>query len=270
MKYFYTKPSDNHSSRNLWNVHNKRGEVLIPLQTEYDARIRTRELNLEARGDDGLFITDRFDNVPMNVLVACEYSGTVRDEFIARGHNAISCDILPTDVPGPHYQGDVKDILYSRHWDMIIAHPPCTYLTNSGVRWLASKTPDGGLVFNDERWAGMEKGVEFFQMFLNYRNPDTKICVENPIPHKYARVGMGKYNQIIQPYMFGHKETKATCLWLRGLDPLAPTNDVKEETMALPANERGKMWSLAPSEDRWKLRSKTYQGIAAAMAQQWG
>ena len=205
----------------------------------------------------------------MRVLVACEYSGTVRDAFIAQGHDAMSCDLLPTDAPnwtydpftklrthhperGSHYQGSVLDIL-DDGWDLMIAHPPCTYLTNSGVRWLHT---------DESRWSKLDEACEFFNRLLDADIP--RICVENPIPHKYAveRIGGRKYTQIIQPWQFGHGETKATCLWLKGLQKLTPTKIVD--------GREQRMWKLPPSEDRWKIRSKTYQGIADAMAQQWG
>lgn len=196
----------------------------------------------------------------MKILIACEYSGTVRDAFIAQGHEAISCDILPTDSPGPHYQGDVRDIM-DDGFDLMIAHPPCTYLSNSGVCWL-HKTPG--------RWALLDEACEFFNIFLDSSIP--LVCVENPVPHKYAieRLKGRKYTHTIQPYQFGHRESKRTCLWLKGLKPLAPTTDLKEETMALPANQRSRMHYLPPSKNRDKLRSKTYQGIADAMSKQWG
>jgi hypothetical protein len=194
----------------------------------------------------------------MKVLIACEYSGTVREAFKAQGHDAWSCDILPTDILGQHYQCDIKDVL-GQKWDLIIAHPPCTYLTNSGVCWL-HKDP--------ARWASLREGIEFFKLFLNVDCP--KVCIENPIPHKYAIEGIGqKYTQIIQPWMFGHMEQKATCLWLKGLPKLVPTNDVKEEMRKLPSKERQRLHYLPPSKDRAKIRSKTYQGIAEAMAAQW-
>ena len=195
----------------------------------------------------------------MKVLVACEYSGTVRDAFRARGHDAMSCDILPTDVDGPHYQGDVRDII-NDGWDLMIAHPPCTYLTNSGVTWL-HKDPS--------RWAKLDEGAAFFKSLLDA--PIPRIAVENPIMHKYAkeRIGGVKQSQVIQPWMFGHMEQKATCLWLKGLPLLRPTNDVKAAMMALPDNERQRLHYLPPSEDRWKKRSTTFKGIAEAMAAQW-
>ena len=196
----------------------------------------------------------------MKVLVACEYSGRVRDAFIKHGHDAMSCDILPTDVEGPHYQGDVRDII-NDGWDLMIAHPPCTYLTNSGVTWL-HKDPS--------RWAKLDEGAAFFKMLLEA--PVERIAVENPIMHKYAkeRIGGVKQSQVVQPWMFGHMGQKATCLWLKGLPLLKPTKDVKAEMMALPDSERQRLHYLPPSKDRWKKRSETFQGIADAMAEQWG
>ena len=196
----------------------------------------------------------------MRVLVACEYSGRVRDAFIRRGHDAMSCDILPTDSPGPHYQGDVQNIL-GDNWDLMVAHPPCTYMTNSGVTWL-HKDPT--------RWAKLDDAAAFFKLLLDA--PIEKIAVENPIMHKYAkeRIGGVKQTQVLQPWMFGHTEQKATCLWLKNLPPLVPTNDVKAEMLQLPDNERQRLHYLPPSADRWKLRSTTYMGIAEAIADQWG
>jgi hypothetical protein len=195
----------------------------------------------------------------MKVLVACEYSGVVREAFKKRGHDAMSCDLLPTDIPGKHYQGNVYDVMFEK-WDLIIAHPPCTYLSNSGVCWLHK---------DKSRWAKMEEGAEFFKGLLNL--PDChRICVENPIQHKYAReIIETPYTQIIQPWMFGHMECKATCLWLKGLPPLVSTKFVKLEMMRLPKNKQQRLHYLPPSKDRWKERSRTFQGIADAMAEQW-
>jgi len=187
----------------------------------------------------------------MRVLVACEFSGRVRDAFIKRGHNAISCDILPTEAPGPHYQGDVFDIIHDG-FDLMIAHPPCTYLCNSGLRWLYSKIGRTQL---------MQIGAVFFWRLLHTDIP--KVAVENPIPHKYAVEIIGrKYDQLIQPWQFGHGETKATCLWLKGLPKLKPTNIV--------SGREQRIWKMAPSKDRQKLRSVNFHGIANAMAEQWG
>ena len=195
----------------------------------------------------------------MKVLVSCEYSGTVRDAFIARGHDAMSCDLLPTAAAGPHYQGDVLDII-NDGWDLLIAHPPCTYLCNSGVSWL-HKDP--------ERWDLMQEAALFFELLLNA--PIPKKAVENPIMHGYAKaIIQRQQTQVIQPWMFGHLEQKATCLWLVNLPKLTPTNNVYDEMMQLPDNKRQRLHYLPPSKNRWKERSKTYQGIADAMADQWG
>jgi hypothetical protein len=161
-------------------------------------------------------------------------------------------------VPGPHYEGDVRDVL-DNGWDLMVAHPPCTYLSNSGVSWLHK---------DENRWGKMRDGAEFFRTLLNA--PIPKRAIENPIMHKYAVEVIGRrQNQIVQPWMFGHAEQKATCLWLEGLPPLRETNNVKSELRALSAAERQRLHWLPPSEDRWKLRSMTFDGIAAAMAEQW-
>ena len=196
----------------------------------------------------------------MKILVACEYSGTVRDAFIARGHDAISCDILPTESPGPHYQGDVADILHDE-WDLMIAHPPCTYLANSGVRWL--HTQEG-------RLEKMIEGAKFFHLLLNA--PIDKIAVENPVMHKYAVHIVGrKHNQTFQPYHFGHPESKRTCLWLKNLPELMPTNVLGKPARGYWDNQTPSGQNkLGPSPDRWKLRSTFYPNVAKAMAEQWG
>ena len=196
----------------------------------------------------------------MKVLVACEYSGTVRDSFLRAGHYAASCDLLPSDSSlGDHYEGNVMELL-NHDWDLLIAHPPCTYLSNSGVSWL-HKDPS--------RWEKMREGAEFFKILLECKIP--KKCVENPIQHKYAREIIGKkQTQIVQPWMFGHMEQKATGLWLENLPPLQQTNNVKEKMMTLPKKERERLHYLSPSQNRWKIRSTTFQGIAEAMAKQWG
>lgn len=195
----------------------------------------------------------------MKVLIACEYSGIVRDEFLKLGHDAISCDLLPTDSPGPHYQGDVFDII-GNGYDIMIAHPPCTYLTNSGVTWLHKDI---------KRWPMLFDGAEFFKKLLNA--PIPKIAIENPIMHKYAKAIIGvEKTQVIQPWQFGHPESKATCFWLKGLDPLKETNNVKEQFLKRDKKEAQRLHYLPPSPDRWKIRSKTFKGIAEAMAQQWG
>ena len=187
----------------------------------------------------------------MRVLVACEFSGRVRDAFRARGHDAWSCDLLPTERPGPHIQGDVLKIL-DDGWDLMIAHDPCTYQCNSGVRWLYGEP---------ERWEKLDESCIFTRKLFNA--PIPKKARENPIPHKYALERIGrKYDQIIHPWQFGHPETKATCLWLENLPPLKPTNIVD--------GREGRIWKMSPSKDRGKKRSITFQGIADAMAEQWG
>lgn len=195
----------------------------------------------------------------MRVLIACEFSGTVRDEFAALGHDAWSCDILPTEKPGNHIIGDVRHII-NQPWDLMIAHPPCTYLSNSGVCWLHK---------DQSRWDRLDEAAEFFKALMYARIP--RVAVENPIQHKYARARIGlKQSQVIQPYHFGHKEQKATCLWLRGLPLLKHRTDLKAQTMALPNRERQRLHYLPQTEDRAKLRAVTYPGIAKAMAKQWG
>ena len=190
----------------------------------------------------------------MKVLIACEFSGIVRDAFIAKGHDAVSCDLLPTERTGPHYQGNVLDIL-NDGWDMMIAFPPCTYLCNSGVRWLYH-----GTELNENRWYLMKKAAEFFKYLLDASID--KICAENPIMHRYSRKIVGQeYSQIIQPWQFGHGETKATCLTLKKLPKLKPTNIVE--------GREQRIHKMPPSKDRAKLRSITFQGIADAMAEQW-
>lgn len=193
----------------------------------------------------------------MRILVACEFSGTVRDAFRSRGHDAVSCDLLPTEKPGPHVVGDALQCLHLG-WDLLIAHPPCTYLANSGARWLYK---GGGQNIDVQRWERLEAGARFFVALLNCGIP--KIAIENPIPHKYASAMIGyKHSQIVHPWQFGHGETKATCLWLRNLPPLRPTRIVDGRTPRVH-HER-------PGPDRWKVRSLTYRGIADAMAAQWG
>jgi hypothetical protein len=198
----------------------------------------------------------------VKVLIACEESQVVCKAFRAKGHEAYSCDIQDCSGGRPewHIKGDVFDVL-GLDWDLMIAHPVCTYLCNSGVHWLHKK---------EGRWKDMAQGASFFNYLLNTHHIP-KIAVENPIPHKYAVEIIGrKYDQIIQPWMFGHMERKATCLWLKGLPKLVETNNVKEEMLKLPKREQQRLHYLPPSKDRAKLRSKTYQGIADAMADQWG
>lgn len=182
----------------------------------------------------------------MRVLVACEFSGRVRDAFIARGHDAMSCDLLPSEVPGPHYQGDVREVLHGC-WDLMIAHPDCTHLAVSGARHFDGK-------WNDGRQA---VGTSFFMELA--RAPIERIAIENPVCIMSSL--WRKPDQIVQPWQFGHGETKATCLWLKGLTCLQPTDVVE--------GREDRIHKLPPSADRWKIRSRTYQGIADAMAEQW-
>ena len=190
----------------------------------------------------------------MKVLIACEYSGRVRDGFIAQGHDAISCDLLPTERVGPHYQGNVFDII-NDGFDLMVAHPPCTDLAVSGAAWFAKKRANGS----------QQKSIEFFMALANANIP--KICIENPIG--IMSTLWRKPSQIIQPWMFGHPESKATCLWLKGIPLLIPTKNVKPEMELLPRNKQMRMHYLPPSPNRWKIRSETYQGIADAMAERW-
>ena len=183
---------------------------------------------------------------PLKILIACEYSGAVRDRFIALGHDAISCDILPTESPGPHYAGDVRDILWN-DWDMVVAFPPCTHLCVSGARHFAAKRADGR----------QQEGIDFFMLFANCSAP--MVAIENPIGIMSNL--WRKPDQVIQPWQFGHGETKATCLWLKNLPLLMPTKvvDGREQRIHM----------MPPSPTRWKERSKTFSGIASAMANQW-
>lgn len=180
----------------------------------------------------------------MKVLIACEFSGTVRDAFIRHGMDATSCDILPTDSPGPHYHGDVRDIL-GDGWTLMICHPPCTHLAVSGARWFKEKQVE------------QAEALEFVRTLLDA--PIPHIALENPVSVISSKIR--KPDQIIQPWQFGHGETKKTCLWLNNLPPLVPTDIVE--------GREGRVWKLPPSEDRWKLRSLTFPGIAEAMAEQW-
>lgn len=183
----------------------------------------------------------------MKILVACEFTGTVRDAFIKRGHNAISCDLLPSLTNGPHYEGDVRDILYD-DWDMIIAHPPCTYLTVAGNRWYHDKLQL------------IEEAFQFVKLFIDH--PCEKIAIENPVGRLSTL--WRKPDQYIQPWQFGHGETKKTGLWLKELPKLLPTNIVD--------GREQRIWKMGPKKgiNRGLERSKTYQGIADAMAEQWG
>lgn len=188
----------------------------------------------------------------MKVLIACEYSGTVRDAFIRRGHDAMSCDLLPTDVPGPHYQGDVFDII-DQGFDLMIAHPPCTHLAVSGAAHFHRKQKE------------QAEALEFVRRLLDADIP--KICLENPVSVISSKIR--KPTQIIQPYEFGHPEMKKTCLWLKGLPKLNGTKYVYNEMMQLPKKYRERLRWASPGPNRWKVRSKTFQGIADAMAEQW-
>lgn len=196
----------------------------------------------------------------MKVLIACEYSGIVRDAFLALGHDTISCDLLPTDAPGPHYQGDVFDML-DEEWDLIIAHPPCTYLTVAGNRHYGEG--------KDKHHMRLEAAAWTQKFWDACKRVCKKVAFENPVSVLARLTNMPKA-KYVQPYQHGHLEQKKTGLHLHGLDPITPTNDVYEEMMKLPRREREKVHFMSPSPDRWKLRSTTYPGIANAMAEQWG
>ena len=191
----------------------------------------------------------------MKVLVACEYSGRVRRAFAGRGHEVYSCDLLPADdgETTHHYQGDVLDII-NGGWDLMIAFPPCTHLAVSGARWFKDKVQE------------QQEALDFVQMLMNADIP--KIAIENPISIISSRIR--KPDQIVQPWWFGDTVQKSTCLWLKGLPLLTKTNDVYKEMMELPRKEREKIWYASPGPDRWKARSTTFPGFAAAMALQWG
>ena len=194
----------------------------------------------------------------MRVLVACEFSGVVRSAFRARGHDAWSADVLPAEDGSPfHLLGDVVPHL-AAGWDLLIAHPPCTRLANSGVRWLYGGK---GTVPDAAKWREMEAAARFFRTLLEA--PVLHIAVENPIMHRHGRRLIGRRpTQIIQPWQFGHGEIKATCLWLRGLPALRPTRIVE--------GRQARVHRASPGPDRWKVRSRTLAGIAAGMAEQWG
>lgn len=222
----------------------------------------------------------------MNVLVAGEFSGIVRDAFRAKGHDAWSCDLLPATVGDSglghiyHLQGDVRWVLNGaipkgmvatstyrpipiyRRWDMILAFLPCTYFCNSGVRWYTTipKQQKPGVLYGAARWEGFRESVALWKAVWNSSVP--RIAMENPVPHRYAVAEIGLYSQTVQPYQFGHPETKRTCFWLKGLPPLRPTRFVQ--------GRRPRVHHEPPSPDRWMRRSITYRGIAQAMADQWG
>ena len=183
----------------------------------------------------------------VRVLVACEYSGRVRDAFRQLGHDAMSCDLLPTDVPGPHHQGPVEEVLHAG-WDLMVAHPPRTDLAISGSRWLAQKQADGRT----------DAALAFVRLLM--AAPIDRWCIENPVSLISSRIR--KPDQIIQPWQFGHGETKATCLWLKNLPRLKPTRCVD--------GREGRVWLMPPGPERWKERSRTYEGVAQAMAERWG
>lgn len=237
----------------------------------------------------------------MKVLVACEESQAVTIAFRNKGHEAYSCDFQNCSGGHPewHIKDDAVKVMRGNSWDLVIAHPTCTRMTNAGVRWLISKKPRAGYAWSEKAeryintdqdiWAQLGAGITFFQEFKIYGMEGNKIGIENSKPHKYARegfwvpdpmpevytsnfffTGIGMYTQSIQPYDFGHLETKETCLWLYGLPNLVPTNNVYEEMMKLPYGKRAKVHHASPGPERAKIRSKTYTGIAQAMADQWG
>ena len=192
----------------------------------------------------------------MKVLVACEYSGVVREAFAKRGHDAWSCDLLPTDQPSDkHIQGDVLEVI-NDGWDLIIAHPPCTHLSLSGAKYWAEKRADGR----------QQAAIKFVEDIWDADCP--LICIENPVGALTKHSKLGKASVYIQPYEFGHAEQKRTGLWLKGLPKLKGTKFI--DVKGLPNKERHRLHWLPPSKDRWKIRSTTFQGIADAMADQWG
>ena len=196
----------------------------------------------------------------MRVLIACEYSGAVRDAFRAAGHDAMSCDLLPSEVPGPHYQGDVRDVL-GDGWDLMVAHPPCRYLSVSGMHWTRRGLRDPQLT---------EDALDFVRLLMEA--PIPRIAVENPVSIISTRIR--KPDQIVQPWQYGHDASKTTCLWLKNLPALQPTQIIEPRIVngrRRWANQTdGGQNRLSPSADRWKRRSATYAGIAGAMANQWG
>jgi hypothetical protein len=197
----------------------------------------------------------------MKVLIACEFSGVVRDEFNKLGHDVWSCDLLPTERAGNHIQGDVLKVL-NNGWDLMIAHPPCTYLTVSANKWMKPEYADRFPNRANQR----QEAIDFFLAL--YNSPIPKLAIENPIG--IMSTILRKPDQIIQPWMFGYLETKATCFWLKNLPKLIPTTNLKEEIKKLPENKVMRLHYLPPSKDRWKERSRTYPNIAEQMAIQWG
>jgi hypothetical protein len=233
----------------------------------------------------------------MNVLIACEESQEVCKAFRAKGHEAFSCDLQECSGGHPewHIQDDVKNVLYTpkftnslrdkiysfRKWDLVISHPVCTRLANSGVRWLSSRKERAGyswsrghkVYLRDDPgiWQDLQKGIEFVNYFIDYGKEGNRIAIEQPVHHKYAISGLhDNWTQSIQPYMFGDMATKETHLFLYGLPELKETNNVYDEMMKLPYGERARVHYASPGPERSKLRSKTYPGIAQAMAEQWG
>lgn len=191
----------------------------------------------------------------MNVLIACEFSGIVREAFRARGHNAWSCDLLPSEKPGQHYIEPIQDVIQYTKWDLMIAHPPCTHLAVSGARYFKDKIKE------------QNEALDFVKMLLDA--PIDKICLENPVSIISTRIR--KPDQIIQPWEFGHPESKKTCLWLKGLPKLQPTRILELPISGIWSNQtKSRQNKLPPNKDRWKDRSRTYQGIGDAMAEQWG
>lgn len=211
----------------------------------------------------------------MNVLIECEASQEVCIQFRLLGHNAYSCDILDCYGGHPewHIKGDAIKALHSRSWDLVIAHPPCTRLANSGVRWLVSSKPKEGYVWseadqvfvstNENLWQDFYEGCKFFNAFTQYGESGGKLGAENPIQHKYARMNIRPPDQIIQPWQFGHTASKATCLWLYGLPQLKPTEIIPKE------QRTQEIWLCPPGPLRQQMRSKTFTGVAKAMAEQW-
>jgi hypothetical protein len=197
----------------------------------------------------------------MKVLIACEFSGIVREAFKARGHDAWSCDLLDTEIPGQHIKGNVVQHLNMvgvGYYDLIIAHPECTYIANSGVIHMMNQD---GTIKDRNRWSNMISACEFFNLFVPYAK---KVCRENPIPHKYAIERIGGYDQIVHPWLFGHTTQKGTCLWLQNLPPLI-------YSFVVPKHLRtDEIHKEPPGPDRKKNRSRTFTGIAKAMAEQWG
>lgn len=205
-------------------------------------------------------------------LIACEESATVRAEFEAAGIKVISCDLKGSRVPGPHYKGNVRDIIWLHRWKGIIAHPVCRYLTNAGVRWLYQESKDRTKVTGKARWSAMLEAAAFFNLFQQAAEFwDCPLAIENPIPHRYAIAHIGrKYDQLIQPYHFGHLESKAICLWLRKLPKLVHTNNVKTEMLLLPKSQTHKVhYASSTLADREEVRSTFFSGVAKAFVQQW-